>query len=186
MKYLITATITLAAILAGSAAFAQESQPQTTSDQTTAAKPIRVGVYDSRAIAMAFAASDMFNEEMQGTRKEYETAKADGNETRVKEIDESMQAMQRKFHQQGFGTASVDDILARIKGELPGIAEAAGVDIIVSKWAINYQSSDANLTDVTLQVVAPFNPSERTLQIINDLKNKQPLSAKDLEQMSDH
>ncbi len=180
-----------AAMLAGIVGIAhvgtsRTAQAQDNNVQVTTGQGVRVGVYDSRAVAVAYFASDLFREQMAPLREEYDAAKAAGNDERVKEIDARMQARQAVAHRQGFGTAPVDDILSHIKDGLPEVAKSAGVDVIVSKWAINYSAADASLIDITDEMVAPFNPDERTLKIIADLRTKAPVPLKDLENMSGH
>ena len=48
-----------------------------------------------------------------------------------------------------------------IKDQLPGIAKKAGVDVIVSKWSITYNTSDAEFVDVTGLIIEPFQPDEK-------------------------
>ena len=67
-------------------------------------------------------------------------------------------AMQKRLHEQGFGTAPVDDIIARIEDKLPDIAKEAGVDVIVSKWTLTYRSPAAKFVDVTGLIAAEFDP----------------------------
>jgi hypothetical protein len=59
---------------------------------------------------------------------------------------------------------------------LPAIAQAAGVQLIVSKWDIAYQSPEAELIDLTAEIIKPFQPSDRTLKTIEELKKLAPLS----------
>lgn len=164
--------------------FATTAPAQETKGAKPLAEGLRVGSYDSRAIAVAFAASDIFKRELADIQTEHKAAKAEGNEARVKEIEASMQSRQQVFHRQGFGTAPVDDILENISAdEMAAIAKAAGVDVIVSKWNITYAVPGAALVDVTDQLVAPFHPNERTLQTIKELRGKQPLSRDELNKM---
>jgi len=76
---------------------------------------------------------------------------------------------------QCFSTASVADILEKVKDQLPKVAQEAGVDIIVSKWEIAYSNSTSEIVDVTSHLVKLFNPDEQTLKFIEGLP-KQPMS----------
>ena len=73
---------------------------------------VRVGTFDSRALAIAYANSALFRDSLVDITKEYEKAKARGNRKVVKRIEGEMQARQGRLHLQGFSTAPVDDILA--------------------------------------------------------------------------
>jgi len=70
-------------------------------------------------------------------------AQDQGNESKIETLGEKGKAIQSKAHQQGFGNAPIDDIIEQMKDKLPKIAGKAGVDLIVSKWKIDYQSPRA-------------------------------------------
>jgi hypothetical protein len=142
---------------------------------------VRVGTFDSRAVTAAFAASEIFDRQLRQLKEEHQKAKAAGDEEKVKKLEMQGKDQQEQFHRQGFGTAPVDDILVHIKGELPAIAKRAGVDVIVSKWAITYSAADAQLVDVTDLIVEPFKPNERTKRIIRELRDKPPFPAEEIE-----
>ena len=145
----------------------------------------RVGIYDSRAVAIAYAHSDWNEKRLESKVEEMEQAKAAGDKKKIKELDEWGKAQQAKLHRQGFGTAPVDDILEHIKEELAQIAKDANVIAFVSKWdkktLKRYKS--AELVDVTDLIVAQFNPNERTLKTIEQLKDKKPIPLWQLETM---
>jgi hypothetical protein len=72
-----------------------------------------------------------------------------GDGERVAQLAAFGPALQKRLHRQGFGTAPVDDLLAGMQDELAGIAEQAGVDVIVSRWALAYRGPRARSVDVT-------------------------------------
>ena len=118
----------------------------------------RVGVYDSRAIAVAFVGSPAYKatdgKKMAEMMAEHSKAKAEGNQKRVAELEAWGKAQQALLHKQGFSTAPVDDILTHIQDQMPEIAKAAGVGPIVSKWdkvALSKYPS-AELVDVTMEL----------------------------------
>jgi hypothetical protein len=148
-------------------------------------KPLRVGVYDSRAIAIACLRSEWWNNQVQEKMKEMEKAKAAGDTQKVKELEEWGQSSQAKAHLQGFGTAPVKNLLERVNKELAQAAQQAGVDIIVSKWQIDYQAKDAQVVDMTDAIVALYKPSEETLKIVEEMKKQQPVAEEELLKMKD-
>jgi hypothetical protein len=127
---------------------------------------MRIGVYDSRAIAIAYGNSAEFQ----------------NNDKLMKEIDARMRVLQRRMHEQGFSTGSVADLIVKVKDSLPAVAKKANVRLIVSKWDVNYQSPDVELVDVTDELVAQFHPNEnvaanpkvKVLDVIKGLKNQPP------------
>lgn len=147
---------------------------------------LRVGTFDSRAVTVAFAASKQFDRELRQMRETLEKAKKEGDTREVARLEAEGGQRQKQFHRQGFGTAPVDDMLEHIRDQLPEIARRAGVDVIVSKWAITYSVSAAQFVDVTDLIVEPFEPSERTKRIIQGLRAQPPLPAEEVEKHHDH
>lgn len=149
----------------------------------TQTNQVRVGVYDSRAIAVAWANSSEFREAMKSVAADHKKAKEAKNDRRVKEIESRMQLQQRRAHEQGFSTGSVAPIMEKIKAQLPDIAKQADVQIIVSKWELNYHSAAIEVVDVTDRLVALFDVSERGLKWCKEIQQKPPVP---LEQITEH
>ncbi len=158
--------------MAGAAAFGQSKE-----------NTLRIGVYDSRAIAVAYGNSEEFRKSLDAVTADFKKAKAAKDDKRVKEIEAQMQARQRRAHEQGFSTGSVADIMAKIKDSLPGVAKKAGVDVILSKWEVNYQSPEVKVVDVTDDLVALFHVSAKGLEWVKQIKTKPPVP---IEQITDH
>lgn len=163
-KSLAAFTTVLVGILVGSSAAAQSQTNR-----------VRVGVYDSRAVAVAWANSTEFAEVMKATQAEFAKAKEAKDEKRQKEIQARMKQRQTRAHEQAFSTGSVAPILARVKDRLPELAQQAGVQVIVSKWELNHQSAAVETIDITDQLVGLFHVSERGLKWCQDIQKKPPL-----------
>jgi hypothetical protein len=146
----------------------------------TAKPAMRVGVYDSRAIAVAYAQSELFRQEMAPMMADFERAKAAKDEKQVKELEARGQAGQARLHQQGFSTGSVLNIMDRLKAELPGIAAEAKVAMIVSKWEVVHRDPTVELVDVTMPLVMKFKPSEQTLKMVEQMENREPIPIEQL------
>ena len=181
MKTSITLTkwfVVLSTVVLGVSGYPNASaQPQTTK--------LRVGVYDSRAVAVAYANSTEFKEAMKPIEAEFKKAKEAKDEKRVKMIENQMQLQQRRAHEQGFSTGSVAPIMAKVKASLPDLAKQAGVQIIVSKWELNHQSPDVEIVDVTDQIVALFHVNERGLKWCKEIQQKPPLPIEQLAEQKD-
>jgi hypothetical protein len=136
---------------------------------------LRVGVFDSRAVAVAYAGSQEFDAQLKRLMEEHQKAKAAGDTEKVKQLEAQGRQSQDQLHQQGFSTGSVANILEKIKDQLPGIAKEAGVDLIVSKWDVPYQVPGSQTVDVTQAMIKPFHPSEKTLRMIQGLEKVQPI-----------
>ncbi|MBN2514276.1 MAG: hypothetical protein JXB18_15160 [Sedimentisphaerales bacterium] len=141
-----------------------------------ATNPLRVGVYDSRCIAIACFSSEWWNTQVREKMKEMEAAKAAGDQTKIKELEQWGSQNQQKAHLMGFGTAPVKEWLTPVQDELATVAQQAGVDIIVSKWKIDYQVDGAQFMDVTDVIVALYKPSEKALKSIEAIKKTKPIS----------
>lgn len=144
------------------------------SGQSSSAK-LRVGTYDSRAIAVAYARSPMMREEIARLTQEHDKAKAANDEKRIKELEADGSARQAQFHQQAFSTGSVVAILDKIKPELQAVALQAGVSVIVSKWEIVYDNRSVEYVDVTSLLVEKFSPTPEVLKIIEKLRRHDPI-----------
>ncbi len=141
----------------------------------------KVGIYDSRAVAMAYYRSEFFSRHMSGLHESMKKAQEEGNESKINELNEKGKDIQAKAHRQGFGNAPVDEVIEQIKDKLPEIAKKTGVDLIVSKWKIDYQSPGTKYVDVTDQMVQPFSPSPETLKVIQDIQKKDPVPLDELQ-----
>ena len=81
---------------------------------------------------------------------------------------------------QGFGTGDVSEYLDQIRDQIPKIAQKTGVDVIVSKWDIEYHDPNATFLDVTESLIQPFRPTEERMKIIRELREKPPLTEKEI------
>ncbi len=121
---------------------------------------LRIGVYDSRAVAAAYANSTEFQEMLKAVRADYEQAKAAKDDKRIKQLESRMKLQQRQLHEQVFSTASVAGIVAKVKGALPAVAKKARVQAIVGKWELNHQEPEVELVDVTEDLAALFHTTD--------------------------
>lgn len=168
MKLIIAALI-LAVLPVSGAIFAQE--------------PERIGVYDSRAIAIAWAGTEVFKSELGELRKRHAEADAAGDAELVSRLESQGRAMQEQLHRQGFSTAPVDDILARFREPIAAAMESAGVDRIVSKWDEEALAGygPADHVDITMELVLAMEPDERQLKAVRQIGNTPPIPLAKLE-----
>lgn len=150
-------------------------------------KNARIGVYDSRAIAVAWARTKSFNDWMGSLQADYQKAKEAGDQKKVSDLEAEAQERQQRLHLQAFSTAPVDYILVYIDASLPEIKQNAGVTMLVSKWdnetLANYPS--AELVDVTLALVDAFHPSEAQRQSAIQIQESEPIPLEEAEQIKD-
>jgi len=136
---------------------------------------LRVGTFDSRAIAIAYANSEMGGQYLRSIREKYNKAKEEGDEELTKELGAWGPAYQQVLHQQGFSIACVKEYLEKVEDDLSKVAQEAGVDIIVSKWEVMYKNPPIEIVDVTSHLVKLFNPNERGLKSIEGLLKQEPV-----------
>ncbi len=178
----------IATLTAVSALIVATGLPQANlAQETGSTTKVRVGIYDSRSVAVAFAGSPSFNKWLGDLKAEHEKAKASGDQKRVAELEAEGAARQRLLHMQGFSTAPVTNILDKIKNKLPAIKEKAGVSALVSKWdkAALGRYKEADLVDVTLALVDALNPSERQRTSALEIQKHKPIPLEQAEAIKD-
>ncbi len=136
---------------------------------------IRIGTFDSRCIALAYGRSAPFMEYVNGLRAELEKVKKEGNEERVKELEKIIPSTQLIMEQQVFSNGSIINIIEKIKDKISEIAETNNLKFILSKWEIVYDDQSFALIDITDQLVELFDPDEKTLKIIEEVKTTEPV-----------
>ena len=154
---------------------------------TPESESVRIGVYDSRAIAVGWANTEPFNAWWGSLQSEYNQAKAAGDQKRVEELEAEAEARQRLQHMQAFSTAPVDDILAHIEDSLPQIQQEAGVTMLVSRWDEETlaQYPSAELIDVTMMLVDAFQPNEQQRQYAIGIQAQEPIPLDEAEKIQD-
>lgn len=149
--------------------------------EPSSTSPGKIGVYDSRAIAVAFAGSDAHKKSLAPLMEEHKKASAAGDSKRVKELEAEGKARQKRAHQQAFSTAPVDDILEHIKGQFPNIRKKAGLPAeaeLISKWdkeALK-RCKSAEQIDITAALVDAFNPNEKQLKAAMEIQQQKPIT----------
>lgn len=177
MKLYRMTCVTITVVLIGMAVL-----PTTEAQKKTPAEKVRIGTFDSRAIALAYYRSDATDPHSEELTARYEKAKAAGDEERVKQLKSEFKVLQEITHKQTFSTWPVDNILEQIQDQIPDIARQARVDAIVCKWDIVYQKDGIEFVDVTELMVQPFKPDEETMRMITEqLPKADPVSLKVLE-----
>lgn len=148
------------------------SKEGATGSRSASGERPRIGVYDSRAIAVAWAASK-YNTRAQELMAAYEKAKAAGDEARMKELKRQGSAGQDKLHAQGFGRAPVDDLLEPIGDRIPEILSSAGVERMESIWSP--RGRGVATVDLTDQLLQAYDPSPKTLKTVAELRKHKPI-----------
>lgn len=152
----------------------------------------RIGTYDSRVVAMAYCFSPACKAAegvtVAACNAELAKAKASGDKKQVDEVEAKYSDLiktQIRRHKQVFSTAPIDDVLVHIKDQMPEIAKAARVGLIISKWdkkALE-EHNGAELVDVTEAMAKALRPPEENLKAALDLRKKDPIPLEQAEKM---
>ena len=123
----------------------------------------KIGIYDSRAVAVAYAGSPTHEKWLATMKAERAKAKESGDDAAVVRIETEAKAQQAQMHQQAFSTASVADLLAEIPAEVERIRNTEGLVAMISRWdeAELNKHGKAGRIDVTPAIIDAFHPTER-------------------------
>jgi hypothetical protein len=144
----------------------------------------KIGVYDSRAVAIAWVGTEEFKQSLNALKKESEQAKAAGDRERAAALEREGAAMQERLHAQGFSTAPVDDILAHFQDQLAQIRLATGAAALVSKWdeAALAKHAGAEQLDVTEKLVDALHPDAQQRKTALGIVKSKPVPRADAQE----
>lgn len=141
---------------------------------------IRIGVYDNRAIAIAYASSE-FNP-VRERMKEYEAAKERNDEATMRELEAWGEAHQRQLHRQGFGRVPVSDLLEHVRAAMPDLAARLDLDAIA--FGADYVAPNAVKVDITMDLVMLFDPSEAAIRNAREVVKHDALDLDEIEELN--
>jgi hypothetical protein len=139
------------------------------------AQKVRIGVYDSRMVALAFYNSADHRKFLQDLMTELKTAQSANDAAKVAALEHRGPALQNLMHYQVFSNASVPNVMEKLAPELPRVAEQAQVSLIVSKWDVAWRLDGVEYVDVTDALVALFHPDKKVLDWVASGKAKPPI-----------
>lgn len=163
------------AVLSIAATALAHGQSETATQPKKPARHLRIGYYDSRAIAVAYANSREFQNAMKPVQAEYDKAKLANNQKEMTDIQHRMQVAQRLLNEQVFSTGSVSSIMMTVTNLLPAVAKEADVDLIVSKWELNLAAYNVESEDVTDKLVALFHTNEQGWKGAKEIQQRPPV-----------
>lgn len=137
--------------------------------------PTRIGVFDSRAVAIACANSPSFHAVHAKLAERMKAAKEKGDTKEIAAIEREGMLRQVMMHEQGFGKGSVTGMTGLIKDSIAALAVSEKLSLVVSKWEVMYSAKDIELVDVTEKVAGFFGPNERVKGWLKDLSKQEPI-----------
>lgn len=143
----------------------------TAGDDAAKAKTIRIGTYDNRAVAIAYASS-RFNP-VKEKKADFDKAKAANDRAKMKELEAWGEQLQRQLHFQGFGRVPVDDLLAPVRDEVARIGRERQLAAIA--MSCDFHAAGVELVDITDDLVKLYNPSDKALEHIRQIRQAKPI-----------
>jgi hypothetical protein len=151
----------------------------------TNAGPVRIGVYDSRAIAYAWFWSKEHQADLNRQRQAIEAARTVKDTNLVARLNQAFSEQQKGIHRQVFSGEPPTEALAAIQKRLPDLQRQAGVAAVVSRWDVAtlkaYKSAEQ--VDVTETLVREFNPDAKQLEVIRQIQTKPLVGVDQVEAM---
>lgn len=169
--------------LVGMVVGCQRAGDTAAAEEATAAQ--RIGIYDSRSVAVAFAGNPEHEAQTAEALAALRAAKAGGDPQKIAEADERVWDSRKRLHRQGFGTAPVDDILALYRGQLETLKQERNLTALVSKWDKQTlkRYPDARHVDVTEDLIDVLGPNDRQRQRALAIRKHKPLTTAQVEKM---
>lgn len=149
--------------------------------RTSAPTKVRIGVYDNRAIAVAWASSEL--NPVRAKMAELEQARKAGDQNKVKELEAWGPAHQRLLHFQGFGRVPVGDLLEPVKAGMAAVATAKGLVAIAMQC--DHLAANAEAVDITADLVELYHPTDRTRKVVESMRGVKPLGLLELADMKE-
>jgi len=144
---------------------------------------VRIGAFDSRAIAMAYFGMAIRDGLLENLYAEHRKATASRDDKLAAKLATKGQLLQKLLHRQMFGAARAPDAVAKIKPSLPKLADSLGVDMVVSVHDIAFQGPSIEVVDVTMEMVELFDPDPETLEKIRAVMDRPPVADSIIERM---
>ena len=145
--------------------------------QATNLAPVRIGVYDSRALAYAWFWTEAHQRQLKELMQAARAAKAEGQTNRWQQLEATLRQHQDDVHRECFSTAPAPEALAAIQNRIPEIQKEADVIMLVSQWDEEKlrQYPNAEKVEMTDRLVQEFQPTEEQRKVIADLRKRNPL-----------
>lgn len=134
---------------------------------------LRVGVYESRAVALAYGRSELNMERIRDLKGKFKQAEAEGDEVTKTECETLGPRWQDLLHRQVFGDAPIRDILAILEPHLPELRKTTGVELIVT--GVVTAGDGVEVVDVTREMMTLFDVDEETIEMAGQIKNSPPV-----------
>jgi hypothetical protein len=147
----------------------------------------QIGIYDSRAVAYAHFWSPDYQRNLREQIEAAKAAKAAGDTQQFKKLNQGLADQQQRLHGLVFSVAPANEALAALQKRIPELQRQANVSVLISKWDQQSlaQHATAERADVTDLLVREFNPTEKQLKTIEQIKAQKPVPLDQIEKHRD-
>lgn len=146
---------------------------------TEPSQEIQIGVYDSRAIAVAWAGSK-YNP-VKNAMKELEAATDANDSKKIAELQAWGKAQQRLLHFQGFGRVPVGNLLDPVRPQIQQLI--SDKNLVAIAMDCDEVAANVEKVDVTMDLVNLYEPSAQTLKWVEQLRDTPPVSLQELAEL---
>lgn len=136
---------------------------------------LKIGTFDSRAVAIAYYNSKDFKHTIESSMSDMKAAEENGDKKAIAKIKRGRSLQQAIKHEQGFGKGSINDIIEKIKDKIAALGKKENLTAIISKWEVVYNSAEVELVDITERVVDLFEPNERMKEMTKEVLMSEPV-----------
>lgn len=180
IRHAAIATLALATFALGACASGNSADPL---GRAPAARPgvVRIGTYDSRAVALAWARSASHQRMIAAMASEAADSRRGGNIPRAEEIEQQLKQRQFMLHAVTFSNAPPTEALRSLQPHLEEVARKHGLVAIVD--ALDYRAQDIQTVDLTETLVDRFEPTAETRKLAHEMRNRRVI---DLYQATQH
>lgn len=150
----------------------------TISEKGTNAQAVqRIGVFDSRAVAVAFYNSKFSDTQQifQSLGSQMQEAKSKDDKEAISELEREATLRQAMMHEQGFGKGSINNISETVKDKMTQLAKDENLSAIVSKWELVFSGKDVELIDITEKIVEFFEPNDQIKTMVKEIMQSEPI-----------
>lgn len=170
--------------MAACAVIGCEKEPQKIGENANGSAQ-KIGVYDSRAVAVAYCNSDLHKQEIKKMEDALAEAKKKNDAALIQQCEAAFREGQARMHRQGFSVAPVDDILAQIQEPVRSIQKETNVTAVISKWDEKKLAEFPNSekVDVTESLIQALHPTEKQRKVARDIQTQKPIPLEQIDEM---
>ena len=144
---------------------------------------VRIGIYDGRALAVAWLRSSDDGGIIRKLSAEAKDAQAAGDQKRYEELRDQLERLQFAAHVQIFSDARPEEALAKLAPDMAAVAREVRVAAIANR--LDYSGTEVETVDVTDALVARLNPPPEDKQLIEGLRKVKPVPLYDAAHAND-